>query len=230
MDARVLCRKLVALAAVFTLTMSPIMAMAGEVIDGQTPANGQPQAGDVGAGWDGSTHRVFRMDPSGILRTTEEYPQSSQFATTTVASLQQVFWCRYTSLQPLGTAYTAYPYGQKIISFTTRRQPLATPSSALIYVFTSEDGADWKPVMISKSGATAGHWADYGDSTTQDQLKCHLPLRGSAASSGLWKFSYTIPSNIYLGRYNLLFATKSDTTSGQVDSVLVSAAWAGREY
>ena len=78
MDARAYGRKLVALAAVFVFTLGPTLAMAGEIIDGSAPANGLPQSGDVGATWNGSSHKVLRSDASGILRVTEEYPYQLQ--------------------------------------------------------------------------------------------------------------------------------------------------------
>lgn len=57
-------RALAALAALL-LVLSPLVAPAGEVLDGDTPPNGAPQSGDLGAVWDGSAHRVKRGDTFG---------------------------------------------------------------------------------------------------------------------------------------------------------------------
>lgn len=177
--------------------------------------------------WTGTQWVYQASDPFGIARTTEEYPITTQYTSPVVASPQSVFWCLYTTLQPFGTTWAAYPYGQKTLYLTRTATGASTAQSVIVYVFGSEDGATFQPVMVAKGLTTTGNQANwltsYADTTNQDTLKIAMPKRGGSVVTG----AYSIPDWLYLGRYVQLYATKSDTVAS--GAVTLGARWGGRE-
>lgn len=168
--------------------------------------------------------------------TPNAFPDPESFV---VATHQKISWNKFqigtAGGQPLANAGTstgifyAWPYAFRMVQVAMRTDLSASPSSAVIYFYSAEDSAGpYRPVMIAKSGAVAGNFASFGDTTGMDTLKIYLPFRGRSASA-IPEFTFPIPNYLYLGKYVKLMATKADTTSGQVDSVTVSATWVVRK-
>lgn len=229
-------RKVIAALSALVFLVTPMIAFAAEWKDGYTPSNGVAPAGSSQGVWDGTHLNIWKGDSNGIGRVTEEYPITSQFASTAVASTQPVYWCMFsTTLQPFGTAWTAYPYGQKTLYLTKTVTGASTATSVALYVFGSEDGANFYPVQVPKgltTTANQGNWlSQFSDTANIDTLKIILPKRGRAPSSGagntITTYSYTFPDWMYLGRYVQLYATTIDTVASS--AVTLSARWGGRE-
>lgn len=170
--------------------------------------------------------------------TPDRYPDTETF---TMSTFQKISWNKFNIGAIAGTGiplanagsgtgiFYAWPYRHRTVRLSVRSDLSASPSSALIYFFTSDDSAGtYAPVMMGKaSGSIAGNFLSYADTTGLDTLKIYLPFRGRN-NGAILEYNFPIPEWVYLGNYVKLFATKTDTTSGQVDSVTVSAKWVVR--
>lgn len=201
MDARGMVNKLVALAAVFSLTFSPAIAMAGEIVDGSVPANGLPQAGDVGATWNGSAHKVLRSDASGILRTTEEYPYHLQNDAFPASDTTNTVIFRV--IRPLGLGWSVSPFGARTVTVTKVQK--GPPCAVKFYLFGSDDNVNYYPIIKSD----AWSYLDT-DSAKIDTLTLTIPASFQSQNS-VRTFKLTLPEEVYPGRYLQIWAQRTDS-------------------
>ena len=207
MDARGSTNTLVAaLLASFIVLLAPSMynAVAGEIVDGSVPANGLPQAGDVGATWNGSTHKVLRSDASGILRVTEEYPYQLQTEVYVAGTNIPV----HQGLKQLGNGWAVHPNGDRVVKL--RRTTTGGTGSGVVrlFLYGSDDNVNFYPLMPASVWSAANA---IGDSTRTDTLSCLIP---SAGTAGVAEFKITLPSSdVYPGRYLSLWGWRDSSAS-----------------
>jgi hypothetical protein len=108
------CRTLTAAALAVLLVLAPLESMAAERTPNTTPPNGLPGGVDIMGGWDGTTWRALGTDPNGILRTTEEYPITTQRAPLPVATLVPV----HSGHKALSNGAALSPYGYRVLTVT----------------------------------------------------------------------------------------------------------------
>jgi hypothetical protein len=187
-----------ALAAVLVL-VSPLSA---DVNDGQTPSDGRSDAGKLGAGWDGASHRVFRSDPSGILRTTEEYPITTQRGEFTAGTLIPL----HTGLKAVGNGWSASPYGNRILRVTRAATGGAAVDRLYLYLFTSDDNVTFRPLFRSLNAAATAA-GSLADTAAVDTVQISIP-----SSPATFDAYYQIP-DWYLGDYVQIWAKRDSTAS-----------------
>lgn len=202
MDARGFVRKLAAVAASLVLVFSPVLALAGPVLDGSIPANGKPSDGSLGATWDGSTHHVLRSDASGILRTTEEYPyqlQNDRF----IACDTTLTKVNYRVIRPLGLGWSVSPFGSRTVLVTKVQK--GTPNALKLYLFGSDDNVNYYPIIAP------GAWSYVDtDSAKIDTLTLTIPASFQSANT-VRQFKLPLPEDAYAGRYVQIWAQRTDS-------------------
>ena len=191
-------RAIAALAALL-VALSPLVAVAAEHKDGATvtgSAYGQP-----GAGFTGSTFKVLRSDASGILRTTEEYPEQLQndrfvASDTTNTVINGV-------LRPLGLGWSVSPFGSRTVLLT--RVQKGTANTLKLYLFGSDDNVNYFPILSQDVWSYTNN-----DSTKIDTLMATIPTQFSGSNS-VRQFKIVLPEAVYPGRYLQIWATRTDS-------------------
>lgn len=215
--------RILAAVAALLLMVAPLVGFAGEVNEGQTPGNGKPYSGDLGAGWDGSSHRVLRSDASGILRMTEEYPaqlQNERFLacdTTLTRVINGV-------LRPVGLAWSVSPFGSRSVLVT--RVQKGTPNTLKLYLFGSDDNVNFYPLISQAAWTTASAPAGHGDSTKVDTIGVTIPTL-FAGPNTVRQFKIALPEAEYAGRYLQIWATRTDSAYAS-NSMPIGLEYEGR--
>jgi hypothetical protein len=195
-------RSLTATVAAFLLLLSPLTAFSAERTPDTTPTNGKPGGVDIIGGWDGSTWRSIMTDPSGILRTTEEYPittQRGEFAAGTLVPL-------HTGLKAVGNGWSASPYGNRILRVTRAATGGAAVDRLYLYLFTSDDNVTFRPLFRSLNAAATAA-GSLADTAAVDTVQISIP-----SSPATFDAYYQIP-DWYLGDYVQIWAKRDSTAS-----------------
>ena len=165
-------------------------------------------------GTDSTSNRVVKLDPNGILRTTEEYPYQYQTDRTSICTGDSV----YLGLMYHGSWYVA-PFGMRSIIVNRTFKAGGTACDPVrVYIFGSDDAANFYPVMFAPP--SIAYTGDNRDTAYYDTLKFFV---GSQKNN----LKFTLPSNVYTGRYVGIY-TRRDSTG--VSSVSISVIGEGRMF
>ena len=158
-------------------------------------------------GVDGSSNRAFKTDPSGILRSTEEYPVEYQVQRQSLVTGFRVAAGSITApiIYPLGNSVVVYPFHHKGIFFDRETGSMGVH----LYIFSSYDDVDFNPV------STTSGWGGQGSAV--DTLHTYIDATAS---------SIFIPlPDAYVGRYIALFGFADSTADS---SAVISLTFEGR--
>lgn len=199
-------RRVLALALIAVLL--PVHAFSKETENGEIPPTGIARPGEQINGWDGTAHRALKSDPSGILRTTEEYPFQLQNEVFVAASAVAVT----TGLKQIGNGWSVSPFGDRVV----RIRRVATGGNAVgsihLHLFGSDDNVNFYPL----GSAAAWRTGVLADSAFVDTLTAMVP-QGNATL----EMKLTLPSDIvYPGRYLAVWAQR-DSVSGSAQALTV---------
>lgn len=206
------------------VALGPAVAVASEWPDGYQRPNGTAmQAQPMGA-FDGSSQRALKSDSNGILRTTEEYPQTSQRVSYTAGAAVAVT----TGLKAIGNGYGISPYGLRVLHLIAARAG-STSSPMYVYLYSSDDNVTFKPLKMPMG--TAGtpvpfnSVAAFQDTAKVDTVMITVPMNTTGVSEDSW---YAFPAGISLGRYVQLWARRDSSTS-TASTATLSGTWELRE-
>lgn len=202
------------------LVLAPCLAMAGEWKDGQaivTPY-GQPAAGS-----DGAAYRVWKMDPNGIGRVTEEYPITSQRVSYTAASGVSV----HTGLKAIGNGYLLSPYGQRVLHVQSTRASGGTVALSYLYIYFSDDNVTYKP-LLAPMGTSAAPLGISAIAALQDTAKTDTVMIALPQSPAAYDAYYTIPADIPASAYIQIWARR-DSATAAVTTQTLTLTWLLRE-
>jgi hypothetical protein len=195
-------RSLTATVAAFLLLLSPTLALSAERTPDTVAPNGKPGGVNIIGGWDGAAWRAVGVDPSGILRMTEEYPittQRGEFAAGTLIPL-------HTGLKAVGNGWSASPYGNRILRVTRAATGGAAVDRLYLYLFSSDDNTTFRPLLRSLNAATTAY-ASLADTAAVDTVQISIP--STPATLDIY---YQIPDG-YMGDYVQIWAKRDSTAS-----------------
>ena len=199
-------KRITAIVVVVALALMSPVAIADEKRDGSTQDN-TPSVDLIG-GVDGSSNRALMTDPSGILRTTEEYPVEYQVLRQSMATGFRVSSGSIATpiIYPLGNSVAAYPFHHKGIWIDRESGVLGVH----LFIYSSYDDIIFRPASSSAGWGAA-------DTTPPDTLQTFL-----AASMN----SIFVPiPDLYLGRFIGLFGFADSTADS---SAVISLTFEGR--
>jgi hypothetical protein len=191
------------------LVLAPPRSALSDVNDGDTPSNGKPDAGKVGAGWDGTTHRVLRTDPNGILRTAEEYPNVLQSAAFTAAVSENV----HVGLKQIGNGWSVSPYGDRVVRIRRTATGTNGINPCYLYLFSSDNNVNFTPLVPSTAWTTTAN-----DTNKVDTLMVSLP---AVASGTTIESRFALPQGDYPGRYLAIWARR-DSANGTAQTLTIT--------
>lgn len=201
-----------ALAALVT-ALAVSNALAQTRAEGKTVNEGDQRFQSIG-GSDGTSWRVLKTDPSGVLRATEEYPREYQTTNTTIASGSPI----HTGYAQVGVSAMFYPW--LIASLRVQLAQSNAGGSAdttHLYLMGSDDNVTYFPLV--KTGANSKQVV------TQDTVRFDFP--GAANTTRNWIIRLDdIP---YPGRYLGVFA-KADSTAASARTITATISLYGRQF
>lgn len=226
-------------AVAVALAVLGTVAVAQQVRDGSTsPTNGLsywPMGGS-----DGTSNRVVKLDPNGILRVTEEYPGEYQTQAQNVHSDSSIQV--HHALRAFNTSWTDYPFARRCLEVGIK-EPTATPQVMYLLLYGSNDNVNFYPVVAKSrrwglnsrvaTMSSAGAVAYFGAATVSgDSVTTSVPYVGAAradtADAGYVGWLLTpqmrtagatttilinVPDDVYVGRYGALYARTDSTTN-----------------
>ena len=203
-------RKLTLVLALIALVAGASYVIAQQSRDGGTTPTSGLSYWPMG-GTDGTSNRVVKLDPNGILRTTEEYPPQYQTETAVICSVKPVT----RGLKYMGFWYCA-PFGQRTIVVTRTPAAAATNVDAvMLYLFGGDDNLTFYPI-IQGAAWSDGTAAGAADSLLVDTLRVTLPSRAT-------KVKLTMPDNVYPGRYLAIYAIRDSSAVLSAQTVTITA-------
>lgn len=201
-------KRLTLVLALVALVAGASYVVAQQVRDGSTSPTPGLSYWPMG-GTDGSTNRVARLDPNGILKVTEEYPAQYQTDRTTLCVSEAVT----RGLKFLGFWYCG-PFAQRSLVVTRTGSGTAV-DRLYLYLYGSDDNITYYPVMQDPAWSNDGVANAPADTALCDTMRVTVPARMTTAK-------FTFPQHIYPGRYLAIYAVR-ESTSGTGQTVTITA-------
>lgn len=228
-------------AVAVALTVVGAVALAQQVRDGSTTPTPAISYWPMG-GTDGTTNRVVKLDPNGILRITEEYPAEYQTQTVPLWGDTAGLVINH-AIRNLGISWTDYPFSRRCVQVTIHASTPAVNTYLLLY--GSDDNALFYPVIDKRNRYGLNRQAVLGIGTAANFATAWLD--GAAAARDTSDVGYVgwvidsamlstatqttlrfnIPDDVYIGRYGALYI-RSDSTAASAHGEVDNAQYYGR--